>query len=307
MKENITNNQTKKQSKGKGKYILIGLGVVALAGTAIYFVTRPKKPQSNVLPDEVKASFENQAIASTVRSRNRSSSGFPLKRGSRGDLVRNIQEALIQKYGSGILPKYGADGIWGNELETALKSKGISTRINAELFTKLIGSSPKINLPNEFDASTIATDLRLAILDHNLDKAKATLRKIDSVQAYTEVNTIFKKKRLNGVRKTIVTGLLMAFNKVSDKKELNAEFHRIGLKFNGSQWSLNGPQGGSQLNGELLQSIANANVWDASGAKMKIEKDTILGEFIDARNEITKFRTSDNQILFIQTKNISYV
>ena len=301
MKENITKNRS------KGKYILIGLGVVALAGTAIYFVTRPKKPQSNFLPNEVKASFENQKIVPPSRSRNRSSSGFPLKKGSRGDLVRNIQEALIEKYGSGILPKYGADGIWGSELETALKTKGISTIINAELFTKLIGSPPEINSSNEFNPTSIATDLRLAILDQDITKAKLSLSKINSVKDYTAVNTAFKKKRLNGVRKTIVNGLLTAFSNVADKKELNTQFHRIGLKFNGSQWSLNGPKFGSQLNGELLQSIANANVWDASGAKMKIDKDTILGEFLDARNEITKFKTTDNQILFIQTKNISYV
>ena len=319
MKENISYNKTKsqvKQGKGKGKYILIGLGVVALAGTAIYFATRPKKPQPNVLPDEVRASFENQAVAPAVRSRNRSSSGFPLKKGSRGELVRNIQEALIEKYGAGILPKYGADGIWGNELETALKSKGISTRIDSTLFTKLIGSKPETNPTNAFNPNVIATDLRLAILDRDIDKAKVALRQIDSVSAYTQVNVEFKKKRLNGVRKTIVNGLLTAFNKVSDKKELNAEFHRIGLKFNGTQWSLNGSKVDSRLNeskvdnqlkGDLLKSIVGANIWDASGAKMKIEKDTILGEFIDARNEITKFRTSDNHILFIQTKNISYV
>jgi hypothetical protein len=44
---------------------------------------------------------------------------FPLKRGSKGKNVRNLQNALL-KYDSTLLPKFGADGDFGRETEAAV-------------------------------------------------------------------------------------------------------------------------------------------------------------------------------------------
>ena len=299
--------KVEKKKKGKkGKYILLGIGVVALSGAAIYFATRPKKNNSGFIPETVDTTFDVEKVSTPVRSGGSSSSGFPLKKGSRGDLVRNIQEAIIKKYGASALPRYGADGIWGNELQTALIANGISTTITTDIFTTLVGSKlrPK---KKKFNPALLAKNLRLAILDDDLNQALSSLSKIWTVKGYTRVNEIFKEKRIEGIRKTLVNGLLTKFPGQSEKKKLNAQFHRMGLKFNGSQWSLSGINGSSELNNDLLQTVVEAVVWSPSGLEMNVTKDTILGDFIDAKNGITKFRTAHNEILFIHTKNISYV
>src|SRR5215471_5972379 len=54
-------------------------------------------------------------------------SDFPLQKGSKGENVRLVQQALIAKYGKSILPKYGADGDFGTETINALKGKGLPT------------------------------------------------------------------------------------------------------------------------------------------------------------------------------------
>ena len=44
---------------------------------------------------------------------------FPLKKGSQGERVKQLQQALINKYGSSVLPK-GVTGIYDTDLQNAL-------------------------------------------------------------------------------------------------------------------------------------------------------------------------------------------
>lgn len=46
---------------------------------------------------------------------------FPLRKGSSGEEVIRLQQYILSK-NPGLLPKYGADGIWGNETESAVFS-----------------------------------------------------------------------------------------------------------------------------------------------------------------------------------------
>jgi hypothetical protein len=56
---------------------------------------------------------------------------FPLKKGSFGEKVKELQRALL-KYDAKALPKYGVDGDFGTETENALfKIKGVKT-INSQ-------------------------------------------------------------------------------------------------------------------------------------------------------------------------------
>ncbi len=305
--------QTKKRNtkaipkSNKGKYILVGLGIVAIAGTAYYFLTR-NKPNNDFVSDDFSNSLEEEQPVKQVSSGG-SSSGFPLKKGSRGDLVKNIQEFLIQKYGASVLPKYGADGVWGSELDTALISKGFATTIDADTFAKLIASgavpttTTSGNKP-KFNPELLATNLRLAILDNNLTKALTSLSKIFTVKGYSMVNEEFKKVRIYGVRKTLVNALLSQFSDESEKKKLNEQFYRMGLKYNGSQWSLSGV---GQILCDQIKSIMPVRVWNAKGTAINVPKETILGEFIEGQNGVTKFRTMDGKILFTNTKCICYV
>lgn len=295
-------------SKNKGKYILIGFGVVAIAGTAIYFATRTKKqtPEKPIQFDpsiplpSVTTSTSNSSSGSSPRS----NSSFPLKKGSKGDLVKHIQEALIQKYGSAILPKYGADGSWGSELQTALISKGLPTTITADIFTTIITSTGANTSSNpQVTTTSIATKLRHAILDNDFASALSALSKIKTVNGYTAVNTEFKKDRINGVRKTIVNALLTQFRDTTEKKKLNTQFYNIGLKYNGNQWSLSGIKTISSQ----IKSVCESEVWNNEGRSIIVPKDTILGELLECVRNVAIFRTLDNKMLFIKKNSICYV
>ena len=96
------------------------------------------KPKSTA--DETQMSELDTATSSAPKTKSAptSNSTYPLKEGSKGALVKQMQTALIKKYGKGILPKYGADGWFGKETTAALKSKGLKTNIDLTEFTKLI-------------------------------------------------------------------------------------------------------------------------------------------------------------------------
>lgn len=47
---------------------------------------------------------------------------FPLKKGSKNECVRELQQAMMNRYGITILPKYGADGDWGSETDGAVQA-----------------------------------------------------------------------------------------------------------------------------------------------------------------------------------------
>lgn len=137
--------KTVRSNSKKGKYILIGLGVVALIGGTTYMVLQKMRQQKrSTFPDELMTNNSNPiprlpAVRSTV-SDNRSKNQFPIQKGSRGAFVKSIQKALIAKFGKGVLPKFGADGQWGSEMQTAMKRLKLPTSISAELFQKILTS-----------------------------------------------------------------------------------------------------------------------------------------------------------------------
>ncbi len=294
--------------KKKGKYILIGLGVIALGTGGFLLIKHLSKNKSNstTLPPELETTFLPEVT--TSRPTSSSSSGFPLKKGSKGELVKKLQQVLIKAYGSSILPRYGADGDYGSELESALRSKGLPTVIDIDSYSKIISKgSSSVTIPqtsSSFNPVSVANQLRLAILDDSLSRAISALKQMNTVQDYTAVNNEFKKKPIGFVRKTIVTGLLQNFWKTTEKKLLNDQFYRIGLKYNGSQWSLNGLSG---IGSNHIKTLASCKVWNAFGQSIIAPKGTILGEVLSIGNGVAEFSTLDDKILFVNTKCISYV
>ena len=292
----------------KTKYLLVGLGVVTVgAGTFLYLQNQKKKKQN--ANDTIADSFTSSSLpipapTTSTNSGGSSSSGFPLKKGSRGTLVTNLQNALIKKYGPSILPKYGADGGFGTETVNALLAKGFPTTITSELFSRLvIGSGGTSYSTNSSSSSSISKALHSAILNNSLSSALQALKNIKDVAGYTAVNTIFKKTRVALVRKTLVTALLSRFNSSTKKKQINAELYRIGLKYDGNQWALSGVYG---IAIDQLITIEPTHVWDDDGRKMNVPTATILGEYLDANNGVTEFETLDRRRLFVKTTSISY-
>jgi hypothetical protein len=260
-------------------YVLTG---IAVAGTAVaaglgYYVLKSRRsddsdPESKFTGDQNSFDTPSETPQTSVRYTTPApsvpaSSGFPLKRGSRGEYVRNLQNALIQKYGAQALPKYGADGSWGAEVDTALKKNGLKTVIDQTTYTDYVtgnfgetSSSP--NAPKT-TAPTVVDDIKSILVPtwivdpkvktgyqifstakaKNLQATLSLLKTLSNVTDYTsaskgfqlrpwktEVNVSWTGPNVQVARYTLVTGLLDAFSSQSDKNLLRAEFRRMGLK-----------------------------------------------------------------------------
>lgn len=73
-------------------------------------------------PNPPKVKVKPPSRTYTLPTADQRNDEFPLKKGSKGENVRKLQEALMTKYGKSVLPKYGADGDFGSEMVTALKN-----------------------------------------------------------------------------------------------------------------------------------------------------------------------------------------
>lgn len=120
--------------KQKTKAIAIIGGLISVAGI-IYLVTYFKK-RKQTRGDDQSAKNPLDTVINKVSS---AISPWPLKKGSNNKYVTELQTALINVYGTSILPKYGADGNWGSETDAAVKSKiGISSIKDEATFKKII-------------------------------------------------------------------------------------------------------------------------------------------------------------------------
>ena len=128
--------------------------------------TMPTTPVYNNYPDTPRVStpkIKATPIYTPAAEPVTRNDDFPLKRGSRGDKVKALQESLIEKYGKKILPRYGADGQFGAEMATALKKSGLPASVDESTYNVLVkaGSSTtttKENLGLQIYNAAIAKD-----------------------------------------------------------------------------------------------------------------------------------------------------
>lgn len=93
----------------KGTVTKVIAGALALAG--VYFIYKYFQPKKKDTAPVEPTSTPTPAPVPT--------SSFPLKKGSKGNAVKSLQFLLL-KIDSKSLPKYGADGDFGSETETAV-------------------------------------------------------------------------------------------------------------------------------------------------------------------------------------------
>lgn len=320
----------KKENKNpkKTKFILLGItaGVLALGGLGYwYFVGRKGVKTDNSDEDVIKQLSEEKEIskpkpklpttkpkaqlppAKSSSNNLPSATDFLLMKGSKGELVKQLQNALIKKYGKEILPKYGADGDFGSEVENALKSKGFSTQINSEEYKKIIFSLTEQSVTNTGipkDAKEnidIAKNIWLYSTTKKLPLLIEQLKRITNVTHYVKVNELFKTIRLDGVRQTIVNGTLSSFDDATSKQFMTNEFIRMGLKYDGEKWSLSG------IGEKQIATNRGTTICSIDGLILKIPEQTILGVELSRGRFNTRFRTLNNQILYVPTKHIRYV
>lgn len=124
------------KTQNKRKIILIGLSVLGTGVAGFLGWNYWKKKKAN--QEEDTTSFTETASVNTAPVKNDS---FPLKRGSKGNRVTQLQNALVKKYGASILPKYGVDGMFGKEVEAALVRANLPTSVNESTYNSFVGAS----------------------------------------------------------------------------------------------------------------------------------------------------------------------
>jgi hypothetical protein len=115
--------------KGKKYWLPIALGIVG-----IYYIIRSMKKTPSVMDSE--GNIDTSSGGSTSSGGTTPASDFPLKKGSKGALVQRLQLAI----GTDKLPKFGADGDFGTETQTALKAITGKTQVDSLLEIDAIAS-----------------------------------------------------------------------------------------------------------------------------------------------------------------------
>lgn len=280
-----------KNKEGK-KVILFGLvltavGILGYMGYTKFKEYKERKKEEND-PENLPASSTPKIVAPPK------SFGFPLKQGSTGEQVKALQQMLINKYGSNILPKYGADGNFGKELSAALKAKGLPDVIDEKTFNMLMNN-------RKFDASAIARDLHNAALFKNFSQVLSLLQQLKNPGDYSTVSENFKQLRLSGVRQTLVNGLLNSFSG-EQKQKIQSEFLRMGLKFDGNKWSLSG----TDLPLRIMTSTPTL-VWKDMNTAVQVPANFILGYQVAERDGYIVFRNINNAQFLVKSESIKYI
>lgn len=298
---NETTQQPEKK-KSKRKAILIALGVTAATvGGWFGWNYFSKKKTADETDDE------DTSSASTYTAPSTSSGGssytapvkkddFPLKKGSKGEQVKQLQLALIGKYGSSILPKYGADGDFGSEMESALTKIGLSNQVDESTFQVLLKSGSP-------DAMSTANKIRLTLLAKNFTALIAIIKTIRNVSDYTVVNTEFKKFTPYPFDPVpLVRAAIGTFTEADKKDQMRLQFLRIGLKFDGKAWSLSG------TDDKLIITTHPTEIIDFKhNVKVKVPKEMILGYFLREKQGFTLFRSIEaNKKLVVKSNTIKF-
>jgi hypothetical protein len=229
----------------------------------------------------------------TIHENNDADEKFPLQKGSRGEQVKQLQRALIAKYGKQILPKYGADGDFGGETIAALKKLQLPTSISKSSFHVLVNEEP-------LQYAAIAEQLYQATDSNNFNTVISVLKKLPNKEAYTQTNQAFKNYRINGVRQTLVNGLLNVFTKPVQKQAIRFEFIRMGLQYDGNKWSLSG------IDGLPLITTQATKVWINAQEGVQVPASMVLGNEVSQRLDYTLFENKGKYFL-VQTNTVKYI
>ncbi len=242
-------------------------------------------PRPKIKP-KPKPNYEYPAIDIPV-----SKDGFPLKRGSKGEKVRALQDALIAKYGKQVLPRYGADGDFGPEMAAALKKLKLPSSIDESTYNVLVQGHKETN-------GSLAQQIYVAANKTDFNQTIQLLKRLKSKDDYKTTSEEFKNYRLNGgVRQTLVNGLLNTFTKEEQKQAIRFEFLRMGLQFDGSKWSLSG------FDGLSIVTIEPTTIWVNADEAIKVPAKMVLGNEISQRLDYTLFENNGKHFL-VQTKSV---
>lgn len=303
------------ETSKKKKIILIGLGVSALGvlgylGWQKFFKDKAENnsdtdSDSNDYPQKSDYTPSPSSNNSTPRpkptykpkptpKKPESDDNFPLMSGSKGYRVTALQKALIGKYSKKILPKFGADGMFGKELEDALISKGLPKTVDENLYNVLVKA-------RTFDARSISQNLHNYIYNRKIEPVLTNLKKMRNTDDYNAVNDNFKMMIFEGVRNTLVNALMKKFTG-GNKQKIQLQLLRMGLKFDGEKWSLSGFDPIKRI-----VTVEPCKIWKDSKTSITVPANIFLGFEIANREGFCLFESPHNQNFLIKNESIKYI
>lgn len=305
-----TKQPGKSRSTGKkkiqpAKVFVYALALAALGGGGylVYDKLKRKKlsgegTSSSGNSDTIIINNSLPASTSTTAARliSSASDSFPLKRGSRGTRVTQLQQALARTS-----PGLVIDGQFGTQTASALRASGFSETVDESLFNKITGGA-KGSLTVVFNPASLALSLYTGAQAKSIDQVLSVLKQMKTVSEYSAVNEYYKKQSF--ISKTIVTDLLEYAFKGNEtaKAQIKNEFLRMGLKVSSTgTWSLQG----IRLYRDLI-TIRESVVMDDKGNRIPVRRNTILGDEVEVANGMTWFKSIDNSILKVPTQDVTY-
>jgi hypothetical protein len=285
------------------RVFIYALGVGAVGG-AIYFAReyylslKAQRDQSSSTIEANTSSNTKSVINIFSSSANDS---FPLKKGSRGARVRQLQQALASILGASVFQQYSPiDGIFGTGTQNALRQAGYGTSVDEALFNQIVNNQPTI----VFNPQDLAQKLYTSANAKDSNGVMSILRQIQDTTQYSAVNQSYKS--IGFISKTIVTHLLdQAFvNDSLMKERIKAEFIRMGLKLDASsgRWSLSGFAGFRDI-----ITITDTYVIDRNKNRIPVRRNTILGDEQQVSNGMTLFKAIDNSMALVPSDHVKFV
>jgi hypothetical protein len=142
------------------------------------------------------------------------------------------------------------------------------------------------------DPSLIAKGLYVAIKAKSFNAALRILKVIHNSLQYAEVSRSFSKYFIGGVRQTIVNAMFSTFKTVEQKQKLKQAFAKIGLKYDGKKWTLEGT-----VNRKFIITTHPTKVWKDPRTSVEVPKNMVLGKEIAKRKNHTLFENGRQYFL----------
>jgi hypothetical protein len=333
MKE-IKQSKAAQPGKGNGRKKLVlygvGAGLLTLAGYFLYTNYRSKKKTKGAPGYDPSIFIDTNNDYKPPKDNSGGNyhpptDDFPLQSGRKGTNVRALQQALIHKHGKTILPRWGADGVFGKETIDALIKLGHPIVVSREMFQKIVKGNPEPVKPgntnnSEFKAGgsassggnypspldnpqKLASSFNIAIITRNFLNAVLYLRTLKNPSDYSQTSEAFKKLLFNRHKRSLLTVLLDVFSSAEQKAVLYEEFERIGLQRNGDKWSI--PALGSLPQTRQIITIMPALVWRTPQEYVEVPARTVLGIEKDEKGDYTRFE-SNGHLYVVESAAITY-
>jgi len=286
-----------------GKLLVIGLTAAVVAGGSFAAFKHFK----NSSADE-----DNTDLESSRRDPNavyKRTDSFPIKKGSQGDRVSQLQQALTTLIGVDNIAKYTTkgqsftDGKFGSATEKALTDSGYPKSLDEKTFNSIIQKAAAV-VRVVFNPTDIANKIYDSARKRDMSAVNSSLSQIKNSSDYWLVENVYKTIGIPGFRKTMVTDLLDTFqDEPNSTAQITAQFTRIGLKENPDtqKWSLSG----FQPHKDII-TIGDTYVIDLRGYRIPVKRNTILGREISVSNGMTYFEALDKTIHRAPTRDIKH-